>query len=37
MNDRLGGQVEVVHQGSSLPMVKDPKKVVHYAAFILEK
>ena len=37
MNDRLEGRVEVVQQGSSLPMVKDPKKVVHYAAFILEK
>jgi len=36
MNGRLGGRITVLEQGSSLPMVKDPKKVVHYAAFVLE-
>jgi AmmeMemoRadiSam system protein B len=35
INDKLGGRITLVRQGSSLPMVKDPKKVVHYAAFIL--
>jgi AmmeMemoRadiSam system protein B len=34
-NDKLGGKITVVHRGSSLPIVKDPKKVVHYAAFTL--
>jgi AmmeMemoRadiSam system protein B len=37
INDKLGGKITVVKRGSSLPMVKDPKKVVHYAAFILEE
>jgi AmmeMemoRadiSam system protein B len=37
MNDRLGGRISILRKGSSLPMVKDPKKVVHYAAFMLEK
>jgi len=37
LNDRLGGRITVLRQGSSLPMVKDPKKVVHYAAFTLEQ
>jgi AmmeMemoRadiSam system protein B len=37
INDRLGGKITVLRQGSSLPMVKDPKKVVHYAAFMLEE
>jgi AmmeMemoRadiSam system protein B len=37
LNDRLGGRIRVLKQGSSLPMVKDPKKVAHYAAFILEE
>ena len=36
INDKLGGKITVLRQGSSLPMVKDPKKVVHYAAFILQ-
>ena len=31
-----GGKITVLKQGSSLPMVKDPKKVVHYAAFVLQ-
>ena len=37
MNEKLGGKVTVLKQGSSLSMVKDPKKVVHYAAFMLEQ
>ena len=37
MNDRLGGRVRLLRQASSLPMVKDPKKVVHYASFALEE
>lgn len=36
INDKLGGKVTVLRQGSSLPMVKDPKKVVYYAAFVLQ-
>ena len=36
INGKLGGTVTVLAQGSSLPMVKDPKKVVQYAAFILQ-
>ena len=37
MNDRLGGRISVLRQGSSLPVVKDPKMVVHYASFILQQ
>jgi AmmeMemoRadiSam system protein B len=33
MNDKLGGRITLLREGSSLPMVKDPKKVVRYAAF----
>jgi AmmeMemoRadiSam system protein B len=36
LNSKLGGTVSVLAQGSSLPMVRDPKKVVHYAAFVLQ-
>ena len=36
LNSRLGGTVSLLAQGSSLPMVRDPKKVVHYAAFVLQ-
>jgi AmmeMemoRadiSam system protein B len=35
-NEKFGGKIEVLRRGSSLPMVKDPKKVVHYAAFIIQ-
>ena len=35
-NEKLGGEVEILRRGSSLPMVRDPKKVVHYAAFIIQ-
>jgi AmmeMemoRadiSam system protein B len=35
-NEKIGGKIGVLRQGSSLPFVKDPKKVVHYAAFILQ-
>jgi AmmeMemoRadiSam system protein B len=34
-NQKLGGEVEIRRQGSSLPLVGDPKKVVHYAAFVI--
>ena len=36
LNSRLGGTVSLLAQGNSLPMVRDPKKVVHYAAFVLQ-
>jgi AmmeMemoRadiSam system protein B len=36
LNSRLGGTINLLAQGSSLPMVQDPKKVVHYAAFVLQ-
>ncbi|MBN2554005.1 MAG: AmmeMemoRadiSam system protein B, partial [Spirochaetales bacterium] len=36
LNSRLGGTVTLLAQGSSLPMVRDPKKVVRYASFILQ-
>jgi AmmeMemoRadiSam system protein B len=36
MNRELEGTVRVLRQDSSLQMVKDPKKVVHYASFILK-
>jgi AmmeMemoRadiSam system protein B len=36
MNRELEGTVTVLEQNSSLQMVKDPKKVVHYASFILK-
>ncbi|UCF96773.1 MAG: AmmeMemoRadiSam system protein B [Spirochaetaceae bacterium] len=36
MNERLGGAISLLQQGSSLPKVRDPKKVVHYAAFVLQ-
>lgn len=35
-NEKLGGEVEILRRGSSLPMVRDRKKVVHYAAFIIQ-
>ena len=35
-NEKFGGAVEILRRGSSLPMVRDPKKVVHYAAFIIQ-
>jgi MEMO1 family protein len=35
-NEKFGGKIEVLRRGSSLPMVRDPKKVVHYAAFIIQ-
>jgi AmmeMemoRadiSam system protein B len=35
INDKIGGKITVLKQGSSLPVVKDPKRVVHYAAFTL--
>ncbi len=35
MHSKLRGAIAVLKQGSSLQMVKDPKKVVHYAAFVL--
>jgi hypothetical protein len=35
MHSKLKGAVAVLKQGSSLQMVKDPKRVVHYAAFAL--
>jgi AmmeMemoRadiSam system protein B len=36
LNSKLGGTVSLLEQGSSLPMVGDRKKVVHYAAFVLQ-
>jgi AmmeMemoRadiSam system protein B len=36
INEKIGGKVTALRQGSSLPMVKDRKKVVHYAAFVLQ-
>lgn len=35
MHSKVKGAVAVLKQGSSLQMVKDPKSVVHYAAFVL--
>ena len=35
MHSKLTGAIAVLKQGSSLQVVKDPKKVVHYAAFVL--
>jgi len=35
MHSKLRGAITVLKQGSSLQVVKDPKKVVHYAAFAL--
>jgi AmmeMemoRadiSam system protein B len=35
MHSKLRGAITALKQGSSLQMVKDPKKVVHYAAFVL--
>jgi AmmeMemoRadiSam system protein B len=35
-NEKFGGEIEILRRGSSLPMVRDPRKVVHYAAFIIQ-
>ena len=37
LHSRLRGTVEVLRQGSSLEIVKDPKKVVHYAAVVMKR
>ena len=36
MHSKLKGAISVLKQGSSLQIVKDPKKVVHYAAIVLQ-
>jgi hypothetical protein len=35
MHSKLRGTIAVLKRGSSLQIVKDPKKVVHYASFVL--
>ncbi len=37
LHGRLQGAIEVLRQGSSLEIVKDPKKVVHYAAVVMKR